>query len=82
MTIPSHSLVMAAAELVGRFEIRDGYAKARLVSAELDELMADVKQLESLNAAAGRMTRNEMKDALAFLVMGGLLLKQDSAATA
>jgi len=66
MTIPSHSLLMAAVDLLQLIEIRDGYQAAKQASGLMDALFA--QQLDELNAAADRRTRNEMKHCLAMLI--------------
>jgi hypothetical protein len=66
MTIPSHELLMAAANTVQLIELRDGYQAARQASKLLDQLFA--RQLAELNAAASRRTRNEMQHCLRMLI--------------
>ena len=66
MTIPSHSLLMAAVDTLQLIEIRDGYQACRQASELMDALMS--RQLSELNAAAKRRTRNELKHCLRMLL--------------
>jgi hypothetical protein len=66
MAIPSHALVMAAANTLQLIEIRDGYKTARQAHDLLDTLIAS--NLLELNATAERRTRNEMQHCLRMLL--------------
>ena len=66
MPIPSHNLLMAAADTLRLIEIREGYQACREASDLLDALFD--RQLAELNAAATRRTRNELKHCLRMLL--------------
>ena len=66
MPIPSHNLLMAAADTLRLIEIREGYQACREASDLLDALLD--RQLAELNAAATRRTRNELKHCLRMLL--------------
>ena len=66
MPIPSHNLLMAAADTLRLIEIREGYQACREASDLLDALFD--RQLAELNATATRRTRNELKHCLRMLL--------------
>ena len=66
MNTPSHALLMAAVEVLNQVEIQDGYQAARQASDLMDALFD--RELQQLNAAAERRTRNELKHCLRMLL--------------
>jgi hypothetical protein len=66
MTIPSHALLMASVEVLSAIEIQEGYQAAKQASRLMENLIE--RELQQLNAAAERRTRNEMKHCLRMLL--------------
>ena len=66
MTIPSHKLLMAAVDVIQAVQIQEGYQAAKQTSDQIDRLFA--RELQRLNEAAERRTRNEMKHCLRMLL--------------
>lgn len=64
--IPSHALLMAAVDTLRLVEHRDGYQAYKQAATLLDGLFS--KELPSLNDAAARLTRNEMKYCLRMML--------------
>ena len=72
MTIPSHSLVMAAADTVQGYELQAGYQAAKAASNAINQLLTGAA-LAEWNSKAQQLTQNELKHCLRLAVMDAVI---------